>query len=113
MYALPPARVIYPEEAPFLHFDHHVAGQISHMVPSDFSDMDKKALIDATRAAHRALGLSDFSRADFIVTRRGPYLLEVNALPGLHEHAAFPQMLESVGSSVKDFLMHAIQLARR
>jgi len=112
LYALPPARVIYPEEAPFLHFDHHTQGYVNHMVPSDFSDIEKRALVDAARSAHRALGLSHFSRADFIVTRRGPHLLEVNAYPGLHEHAAFPSMLESVGSSVKDFLRHVIQLAR-
>ena len=113
LYVFPPAHVIYPEEAPFLHFEHHTQGEISHMVPSDFTDLEKTALIDAARAAHRTLGLSDFSRADFIVTKRGPYLLEVNSLPGLHEHAAFPHMLESVGSSVKDFLTHAIHLARR
>ncbi|OGG60374.1 hypothetical protein A2765_02915 [Candidatus Kaiserbacteria bacterium RIFCSPHIGHO2_01_FULL_56_24] len=113
LYGLPPAHIVYPEDATFLHFEHHLHGEVSHMVPSDFSDIEKRALIDAARAAHRALGLSDFSRTDFIVTHRGPYLLEVNALPGLHEHAAMPAMLESVGSSVKEFLTHAIRLARR
>lgn len=113
LYALPPARVIYPNESPFLHFDHHTNGELSYMVPSDFSDLEKRALMDAARAAHRALDLSHFSRADFILTNRGPYLLEVNAYPGLHEHAAFPHMLESVGSSVKNFLEHAIGLSRR
>jgi D-alanine-D-alanine ligase len=113
LYALPPAHVVYPEESPFLHFDHHAKGELKYMVPSDFSDIEKQALMDAARAAHRALGLSGYSRADFILTRRGPYLLEVNALPGLHEHAALPHMLESVGSSVGDLLEHSIGLARR
>lgn len=112
-YALPPARVIYPEESPFLHFDHHTGGNLKYLVPSDFSHLEKQALADAARAAHKALGLSGYSRADFILTKRGPYLLEVNALPGLHEHAAFPHMLESVGSSVKHFLEHAIGFSRR
>ena len=113
MYALPPARVVYPQESPFLHFDHHRSGEVRHMVPSDFTDMEKRALMDAARAAHRALGLRQFSRSDFIMTRRGPYLLEVNALPGLYEHAAMPKMLESVGASVGDFLTHAIGGVRR
>lgn len=112
LYALPPARVMYPD-APFLHADHHTNGELRYMVPSDFSDSEKKALMEAARAAHRALGLSHFSRADFIMTKRGPYLLEVNAYPGLHEHAGMPHMLESVGSSVKDFLGHSIALSRR
>lgn len=108
LYALPPARVVYPQESPFLHFDHHRSGDIRHLVPSDFTDGEKKALINAARVAHRALGLSQSSRSDFIMTRRGPYLLEVNALPGLYEHAAMPQMLESVGASLTDYLRHAI-----
>lgn len=108
LYALPPSRVVYPEASQFLHFDHHRSGEVRHLVPSDFTDMEKRALMDAARAAHRALGLRDSSRADFIVTRRGPYLLEVNSLPGLYDGAAMPQLLESVGASVKDYLTHII-----
>ena len=113
LYALPPVHIMLPENAPFLHFDHHMKGEMQHLVPSDFSDLEKRALIGASKQAHRALQLSHFSRADFILTKRGPYLLEVNSLPGLHEHASFPKMLESVGSSVKDFLGHAIGLSRK
>lgn len=113
VYALPPARIEFPAESPFLHFSHHQEGLLKHLVPSDFSHEEKAALIDAAKKAHRALGLSHYSRADFILTRRGPYLLEVNALPGLHEHAAFPPMLESVGSSLPEFLGHVIGLAKR
>jgi len=113
LYVLPPARVVYPATSQFLHFEHHRAGEVRHMVPSDFTDLEKKALMDAARRAHRTLGLSQFSRADFIMTRRGPHLLEVNALPGLHEHAAFPRMLESVGASLTDFLRHVIGGVRR
>lgn len=112
LYALPPAFVDYPEH-PHVHFDHHLEGHIQHFVPSTFSHAEKKALMDAARMAHRALGLDHYSRADFILTKRGPYLLEVNSLPGLHEHAAFPKMLESVGSSVSQFLDHLVGLARR
>jgi D-alanine-D-alanine ligase len=113
LYALPPARVSYPQEARHVHHTHHHEGLVRYFAPSDFSHGEKQSLIDAARTAHRALDLADFSRADFILTRRGPYLLEMNALPGLHEHAALPPMLESVGSSVKDFVAHAIGLSRR
>lgn len=113
LYALPPAHIILPDEAKILHYTHHLSGGHQHIVPSDFEHKDKQLLIEAAKQAHRALGLSDFSRSDFIVTKRGPYLLEVNSLPGLHEHASLPHMLESVGSSVKDFVAHAVGLSRR
>ncbi|TSC86607.1 MAG: D-alanine-D-alanine ligase [Parcubacteria group bacterium Gr01-1014_8] len=113
LYALPPAHIILPDESPFLHFDHHTNGSLRHIAPSNFSDLEKKALVEAAKAAHRALGLSHFSRADFIVTKRGPHLLEVNALPGLYEGSAMPSKLQAVGSSVKQFLEHALHLARK
>ncbi len=112
-YVLPPAHVLYPEEAPFLHFRHHTSDDLRHLVPASFSDVEKAALMDAARAAHKALGLSHYSRADFILTRRGPYLLEVDALPHLYEGSAFHQKLEAVGSSIKELLEHIIGLAKR
>lgn len=113
LYAFPPARVEYPEGSRHIEIHHHLGGHIQHHVPSDFSHREKKALMDAARRAHRALGLSHVSRSDFILTKRGPYLLEVNAQPGLYEGAAMPPMLESIGSSVPDFLEHVIGLARK
>ena len=113
LYTLPPARVVYPEESPFLHFNHHHSGEARYLVPSEFTHVEKAALSDMARAAHRALGLSHSSRSDFIMTKRGPYLLEVNALPGLYEGAAFPAMLESVGASKGDYLEHTLALARQ
>lgn len=113
LYALPPAHVVVPEGARFLEFGHHQEGNLRHNVPSDFSHSEKQALADAARAAHRALGLSHFSRADIILAPHGVYLLEVNAIPGLYAGASFPPMLESVGSSVPEFLEHSIRLAMR
>jgi D-alanine-D-alanine ligase len=113
LYALPPARVVYPESSPFLHFDHHHSGEAHYLVPSEFTHAEKATLADIARTAHRALGLSHASRADFIMTPRGPVFLEVNALPGLYEGAAFPAMLESVGASTGEYLGHAIGLARQ
>lgn len=113
LYVLPPSRVALPVGMSFMSPRTHEEGTLAHRVPSDFSHTEKEALEAMARAAHRALGLSHFSRADIIVTKRGPILLEVNTTPKLHVGAALPPMLESVGSSVREFLEHAIQLARR
>lgn len=112
LYALPPTHVILPEGAHFMDPQHHEEGSLRYMVPSNFSHSEKQVLSDLARAAHGALGLRHFSRSDIILTSRGPYLLEVNSIPGLYTGAAFPNMLESVGSSVREFLEHAIHLAK-
>lgn len=111
LYALPPALLVLPDGAKVLESAHYEEGTLRHMVPSDFTHDEKRALMDIARAAHRALDLAHFSRADLIVTPRHIYLLEVNAIPGLYPGASLPPMLEAVGSSVREFLEHAIMLA--
>jgi D-alanine-D-alanine ligase len=110
LYTLPPAQVVH--NLSHVDLDAHTRGALQHLVPSPFSYEQKLSLADIAKRAHRALELSHFSRADFIVTPRGMYLLEVNTTPGLYAGASFPLMLESVGSSVPEFLEHAIWLAK-
>ena len=112
LYVLPPAHVVLPEGMNFMTPHAHEEALLQHIVPSRFSHSEKEELADMARAAHRALGLSHFSRADIILTPHGPVLLEINSTPGLYPGASFPPMLESVGSSVREFLEHAIHLAK-
>ena len=109
LYVLPPAHV--EREGMFLGREPHESGSLRHSVPSPFSYTQKLTLADTARRAHRALGMSHFSRCDLIVTPTAVYLLEVNAIPGLYPGATFPSMLEAVCSSVTEFLEHAIHLA--
>lgn len=111
LYALPPAHVL--REGTHLLRSHHEEGALQHSVPSRFSFEHKLSLTDIAKHAHKSLGLSHFSRSDFIVTPRAVYLLEVNSVPGLYKGSSFPVMLESVGSSVREFLEHAIVLAQK
>lgn len=112
LYVLPPAEVVKPEGETHTSFSARIGGFLKHVVPAPFSHQQKSALADVAKEAHRTLGLSHLSRADFILTRRGPVLLEVNALPGLYDGAAFPEMLSAVGSSMQELAEHLIILAR-
>ena len=113
LYVLPPSHVILPTGELFLNSDTHENALASHVCPSNFTRAEKQAIENMARHAHRALGLSHFSRADIILSRRGPYLLEVNALPGLYAGASFPAMLDAVGSSTQEYIEHAIELAKK
>ncbi len=112
LYTLPPVHIIIPD-GKFLRFEHHDQGLARHIVPSNFSDEEKQLFADIARTAHRALGLAHYSRADIMLTRSGAYLLEMNSVPGLYHGAAFPPALEAVGSSIREFVEHAIHLAQR
>lgn len=113
LYVLPPAHIEIPDSFRYLHADVVRDGRARISVPSRFKHDEKQAIMDAARKAHQALGMSHFSESTIIQTRRGPYLLEVNAHPHLHERAPFHHMLESVGASIKDFAEHAIGLAQK
>ncbi len=109
-YALPPAHVV--RDGLHLERHHHENGTLRHVAPAGFSYVQKQSLMDIAKTAHKVLALSHFSRADFIVSPRGIYLLEVNTNPGLYPGSSFPVMLSAVGSNVGEFLEHAISLAR-
>jgi D-alanine-D-alanine ligase len=113
LYALPPSEVRFatvPNTTRTIAGWHHI--DTSHHAPIEhFSQSQKDSLMRTAKIAHDVLGLSHYSRADFIVTPNGLYLLEVNALPALHEAAPFVIALDSVGASLLHFLEHAIELA--
>ncbi len=110
IYALPPAHVHVEEVC--VSSVAHETGTMRYTTPSTFSQETKRELEAMAKAAHGALGLSHLACADFIVTPHGPKILEINALPGLYPGAAFPPMLESVGSSTREMVEHVIALAR-
>lgn len=113
LYALPPAEIVLPQGFRTMQPVVHQLRLMDHIVPSTLSREQKDALEDTARRAHRALGLSHYSRADLIITPRAVYLLEVNALPCLYEGSSFHDMLGAVGASLEEFLSHVISLARR
>src|SRR3989344_4532846 len=107
-YALPPVHTHKPSGARFIESVHHEEGSLRHTVPSNFTPAEKQVIADMVRAAHKALNLAHFSQANLILTRHGPYLLEVDSTPGLYNGSAFPPALEAVGSYGPEILEQAI-----
>lgn len=110
-YALPPVEILPKSDRMFFDCASKYDGTTQEVCPGNFSPEEKRAIMAAAVAAHRALGLSHYSRADFIVTKRGPYILEVNTLPGLTEQSLLPKSLSAVGAGYPDFLAHLITRA--
>lgn len=113
LYVFPLTHIDVPEGHVHATFDHHRDGLITHRSPSTFSHEEKKTMERIAREVHDLLGLDHFSRISFLHTRGEPHVIEVDPYPTLYEGAALPTMLSAVGSSVQEFLEHAIHLARR
>ncbi|MBU6310349.1 ATP-grasp domain-containing protein [Patescibacteria group bacterium] len=111
VYVLPPVEIILPVTSEIFDWQAKYGGNAVIRVPSGFTRQEVLALESAARAVHATLGLRHYSRSDFIMTPRGPYFLEVNALPGLTETSLVPRSLEAVGSSMDELVAHVISLA--
>ena len=72
-------------------------------IPEDWEMRDRREdwgmrVRTATETVYRLIGLSVYSRADFIVTPDGtPYFLEINTLPGMTKTSLLPQEAAAVG----------------
>jgi len=110
-YALPPIEIIPPGDREFFDYEAKYSGATQEICPSHFSPTEKEEMMRVAVRAHRALGLRHYSRADFIVSPRGVYILEVNTLPGLTEESLLPKAAQAVGCSFPNFLDHVINLA--
>lgn len=90
----------------------YTPGGSEEICPGKFFEKDKKVIEQYAREAHRVLGLSGYSRSDFIVSpKRGVYILETNSLPGMTNESLLPKSLEAVGISTQDFIHHVLLLA--
>jgi D-alanine-D-alanine ligase len=113
-YALMPVEIIPPKQHKFFSYDAKYSGETIERVPSHFSDNQKQELMRVAKAVHENLGLSHYSRSDFIVSRRGIYFLEVNnpAGVGMTEESLMPKAIKAVGSKLSEFFEHVINLAK-
>lgn len=112
VYALMPVEIVPPPHAAFFDYENKYNGATLERVPGNFSHAEKQELARVAKAVHEGMGLSHYSRSDFIVSPRGIYFLEVNTLPGLTTESLLPKALNAVGASLSHFIDHVIELAR-
>jgi D-alanine-D-alanine ligase len=110
-YALLPAEITKPSM--FSIFDYAAKRDGARVqAPGKFTPEERAEIERLALLAHDALGLRHYSRSDFIVTPRGVYFLEANALPPLSSNSAFSRSLSATGISEGELVGHLIALAR-
>jgi len=107
-YALPPIEIIVPETSDFFDNKAKYSGGTDEICPSTFDRDTKKTIEDLAVFIHKTIGLSQYSRSDFIVNDAGVYFLEVNTLPGLTTESLLPKEISAVGGTYSDFITHLL-----
>ena len=108
-YVLPPIEIVPPQGSDFFDTKVKYDGTTKEICPGRFKREEKEEIERVARLAHEVLGLSQYSRSDFIVSDDGVYFLEVNNLPGLTGQSLLPKALAAVGSSYDAFVRHLVR----
>ena len=95
--ALPSIEII-PGSGFYDYENKYQPGAAEEITPAPLPAEWEKRLGEAALTVFRALGLSVYSRADFIVTQDGtPWFLEINTLPGMTPTSLVPQEAAAAG----------------
>lgn len=108
LYALPPIEIVPPPHAEFFTEQINYSGEAKEICPAQFHHDVKSEIERVAKLVHKTLGLSQYSRSDFIIAEDGVYFLEVNSLPGLTKESLFPKAIEAVGATYTDFITHLL-----
>lgn len=80
-------------------------GMADHIYPAPLPEDLYKKCLQTGLASHRALGCSDYSRVDLLVTEAGEcYVLEVNTLPGMTETSLLPEIAQGCGIGFEELV---------
>ncbi len=95
--ALPVIEII-PPKGSWFNFRNKYSGKTKEIVgaPSLTENM-KKRLQKIALLIHQKLNLGPYSRIDFIISNKVPFVLEINTIPGLTTESLFPKAAKSAG----------------
>lgn len=84
-------------------------GQTVEICPGRVTPEIEKVMGDTALAVHNMLGLSTYSRCDFMVTDQGEvYCLECNTLPGMTDTSLVPREAAAVGISYEELCQRIV-----
>ncbi|SOB60862.1 D-alanine--D-alanine ligase [Pseudodesulfovibrio profundus] len=109
---LPLVMITPRDDSEFFDYENkYAADGAEEICPAPVDDSVTKSIQAQMRTAHEALGLTGYSRGDFIMTPDGEfYLLEVNTLPGMTPTSLLPRAAAAIGLSFTDLIARLMEL---
>jgi len=98
-------------ENDFFDYEAKYLGKSNEVTPADISEELKKSVEETSKKVYEALGMSGFSRTDFILMNDVPHFIEINTNPGLSPQSIFPQQAAYSKMLMGDLLDNEISLA--
>lgn len=95
----------------FFDYEAKYEGASEEITPARIDDETRKKVEDIAKKAYNSLGMSGFSRSEFIIMSGIPYMLEMNTNPGFSPASILPQQAKSYGISIKDLCGNEVEKA--
>lgn len=95
----------------FFDYEAKYMGKSDEITPARLDAETEQRVRDMAAKAYEALGMTGFSRTDFIIMDGVPHFIEMNTNPGLSPQSIFPQQAAHAGIPFFELLDSEIQLA--
>ena len=101
---------IVPEKE-FFDYEAKYEGASQEITPARIDEETRKKVEEISIKAYKSLGMSGFSRSEFIIVDGIPHLLEMNTNPGFSPASILPQQAKIYGISIKDLCGNEVEKA--
>ena len=98
-------------ENDFFDYEAKYLGKSKEITPARISEEMKEKIEFAAKKAYEVLKMKGFSRSEFIIVNKEPYMLEINTVPGLTNESILPQQAREAGISLPELFDNAIEEA--
>lgn len=104
--ALPITEILTQNE--FFDYKAKYEGASQEVTPADLDENTTKVIQQTSVAIYEKLGFKGMCRVDYIITDKGFYMLEVNAIPGMSEESIIPQQALVAGFDLTFFFTNSV-----
>ena len=95
----------------FFDYEAKYEGASEEITPARIDAETTKRVEEIAKRAYDSLGMSGFSRSEFILMNNIPYMLEMNTNPGFSPASILPQQAKIYGISIKDLCGNEVEKA--
>jgi D-alanine-D-alanine ligase len=95
----------------FFDYEAKYLGKSNEITPARISSELEALVIETAKKVYESLGMTGFSRTDFIIMDGIPHFIEINTNPGLSPQSIFPQQAAYANIAFSDLLDNEIKLA--
>ncbi|MFP3598500.1 D-alanine--D-alanine ligase [Chryseobacterium sp. SIMBA_029] len=95
----------------FFDYEAKYEGASEEITPARIDEETTKRVEEIAKRAYDSLGMSGFSRSEFILMDGIPYMLEMNTNPGFSPASILPQQARHYGISVTDLCGNEVEKA--